>query len=155
MKTDTWAVPSKTKFQVISGFRLQDTRPRVGLIASSPKCCACPRLASHQKRFLLLLVLPPLASYFGFVSFSDSYLTLYAPCLVIKTHSMPFLVGFSHICITRSYAALRAADLDWIVGPRYSLGRVHSGKNHEKPTWNHEKPWKPTTLDAGRGGGRE
>ena len=24
---------------------------------------------------------------------------------------------------TRSYAALRAADLDWIVGPGYSLGR--------------------------------
>ena len=23
---------------------------------------------------------------------------------------------------TRSYAALRAADLDWIVGPEYSLG---------------------------------
>ena len=23
------------------------------------------------------------------------------------------------------YAALRAADLDWIVGPGYSLGRVH------------------------------
>ena len=32
--------------------------------------------------------------------------------------------------VTRSYAALRAADLDWIVGPGYSLGRVHSG---EKP----------------------
>ena len=31
---------------------------------------------------------------------------------------------------TRSYAALWAADLDWIVGPGYSLGRVHSG---EKP----------------------
>ena len=31
---------------------------------------------------------------------------------------------------TRSYAALRAADLDWIVGPGYSLGQVHSG---EKP----------------------
>ena len=31
---------------------------------------------------------------------------------------------------TRSYAALRAADLDWIVRPGYSLGRVHSG---EKP----------------------
>ena len=29
---------------------------------------------------------------------------------------------------TRSYAALRAADLDWIVGPGYSLGRVHSGE---------------------------
>ena len=59
---------------------------------------------------------------------------------------------------TRSYAALRAADLDWIVGPGYSLGRYILGKNHEKPTWNsekptwnhdkptwnHEKPWKPT-----------
>ena len=32
--------------------------------------------------------------------------------------------------LTRSYAALRAEDLDWIVGPGYSLGRVHSG---EKP----------------------
>ena len=29
---------------------------------------------------------------------------------------------------TRSYAALRAADLDRIVGPGYSLGRVHSGE---------------------------
>ena len=49
---------------------------------------------------------------------------------------------------TRSYAALRAEDLDWIVGPWYSLGRVHSWEkptwNHDKPTWNHEKPWKPT-----------
>ena len=26
--------------------------------------------------------------------------------------------------VTRSYAALRAADLDWIVGPGYSLGRL-------------------------------
>ena len=26
------------------------------------------------------------------------------------------------ICGTRSYAALQAADLDWIVGPGYSLG---------------------------------
>ena len=48
---------------------------------------------------------------------------------------------------TRSYAALRAADLDWIVGPGYSLGgdifeKNHENqsktmKNHEKPTWNH------------------
>ena len=29
---------------------------------------------------------------------------------------------------TRSYAALRAADLDWIVGPEYSLG----GKDKQK-----------------------
>ena len=55
---------------------------------------------------------------------------------------------------TRSYAALRAADLDWIIGPGYSLGGYILEKNHEnqpgtmkkhekpmkKPTWNHEKP---------------
>ena len=92
MKADIYIIPSKTKFQVRPRFRLQDTRPSVGLIASSPNCCACPPLASHQKRFLLLLVLPPLASYFGFVSFSDSYLTLYAPSLVINAHSVPSLV---------------------------------------------------------------
>ena len=38
---------------------------------------------------------------------------------------------------TRSYAA---ADLDWTVGPGYSLGRYILGENHEKPTWNREKP---------------
>ena len=43
------------------------------------------------------------------------------------------------IMITRSYAALRAADLDWIVGPGYSLGGYILEKNHRKPTWNHEK----------------
>ena len=37
------------------------------------------------------------------------------------------------IMITRSYAALRAADLDWIVGPGYSSGRYILEKNHEKP----------------------
>ena len=30
--------------------------------------------------------------------------------------------------ITRSYAALRAADLDWIVGPEYSLGGYIFGR---------------------------
>ena len=29
---------------------------------------------------------------------------------------------YKGIIKTRSYAALRAADLDWIVGPEYSLG---------------------------------
>ena len=29
--------------------------------------------------------------------------------------------------ITRSYASLRAADLDWIVGPEYSLGGKEEG----------------------------
>ena len=49
-----------------------------------------------------------------------------------------------NISITRSYAALRAADLDWIVGPGYSLGRVHSGEKH---TRGHKWP--------GRGAGQE
>ena len=49
------------------------------------------------------------------------------------------------IWYTRSYAALPAADLDWIVGPGYSLGGYILEKNHEnqpKP----EKPWK-TNLE--------
>ena len=49
------------------------------------------------------------------------------------------IVPFSE---TRSYAALRAADLDWIIGPGYSLGGYILEKNQEKPTWNHEKPLK-------------
>ena len=50
--------------------------------------------------------------------------------------------GTKHLDIlyTRSYAALRAADLEWIVGPGYILGGYILEKNHEKPTWNHEKP---------------
>ena len=72
------------------------------------------------------------------------------PCLVTESLALIFVqnVGFAKVvkwifklshgfvkidkCIylTRSYAALRAADLDWIVGPGYSLGRVNSG---EKP----------------------
>ena len=41
---------------------------------------------------------------------------------------------------TRSHAALWAADLGWIIEPGYSLGGYILEKNHEKPTWNHEKP---------------
>ena len=53
-------------------------------------------------------------------------------------------------CWTRSYAALRAADLDWIVGPGYSLGRVHSGK---KPGINKNVTHlHGVTTDQGRGG---
>ena len=54
------------------------------------------------------------------------------------------------IITTRSYAALRAADLDWIVRPGYILGGYNleknmknqpgTMKNHLKPTCNHEKP---------------
>ena len=53
------------------------------------------------------------------------------------THLSPFNV-------TRSYAALRAADLDWIVGQGYSSGGYILEKNHEKPTWNHKNYGKPT-----------
>ena len=49
-----------------------------------------------------------------------------------------------HINLTRSYAALRAADLDWIVGPGYSSGRYILEKNHEKPWRTNLEPWKPT-----------
>ena len=45
---------------------------------------------------------------------------------------------------TRSYAALRAADQDWIVGQGYSSGGYILEKNHEKPTWNHKNYGKPT-----------
>ena len=50
---------------------------------------------------------------------------------------------------TRSYAALRAADLDWIVGPGYSLGRGNSG---EKPWKTNLEPWK--TMETNQKPGR-
>ena len=40
-------------------------------------------------------------------------------------------VLYNSFRITRSYAALQAADLDWIVGPGYSLGGCIFEKNHE------------------------
>ena len=65
----------------------------------------------------------------------------------LQQFAKSFVGGFSFIYfslllffLTRSYAALRAADLDWIVGPGYSLRRVHSGEKPWKPTKNHEKP---------------
>ena len=48
---------------------------------------------------------------------------------------------------TRSYAALRAADLDWIVGPGYSSGRYILEKNHEKPWRTNLEPWKTMKTD--------
>ena len=53
---------------------------------------------------------------------------------------------------TRSYAALRAADLDWIVGPGYSSGRYILEKNHEKPTWNVTNAGSQLTWEGGRAG---
>ena len=38
---------------------------------------------------------------------------------------------FELFIFTRSYAANRAADLDWIVRPGYSSGRYILGENHE------------------------
>ena len=54
--------------------------------------------------------------------------------------------------LTRSYAALRAADLDWIVGPGYSLGRVHSGIN--KNVTDTKRDRRGVTTDLGGGQGR-
>ena len=48
----------------------------------------------------------------------------------------------SIIIITRSYAALRAVDLDWIVGPGYSWGKYiwrKTMKNQPGTMKNHEK----------------
>ena len=72
------------------------------------------------------------------------YLVLFAYLRVILRASMHFLVllvasfasiyqTLSAISATRSYAALRAADLDWIVGPGYSLG---AGTFWRKPMKN-------------------
>ena len=64
-------------------------------------------------------------------------------CLVLSASPSKMSQTFKalkKVCNTRSYAALRAADLEWIVGPGYSLGGYILEKNHEKPTWNHEKP---------------
>ena len=46
--------------------------------------------------------------------------------------------------------ALRAADLDWTVGPGYSSGRYILGTNHEKPTWYHGSQ---LAFEMGEGGG--
>ena len=58
----------------------------------------------------------------------------------LKTMFKIIIDVFKILLPTRSYAALRAADLDWIIGPGYSSGGYILGENHEKPTWNHEKP---------------
>ena len=56
---------------------------------------------------------------------------------ILKMH------GVCRFVTTRSYAALRAADLDWIIRPGESLGGYILEKPHEKPTWNHENHEKP------------
>ena len=48
--------------------------------------------------------------------------------IIIITFAMSTLI--ITIIVTRSYAALRAADLGCIVRPGYNMGRVHFG---EKP----------------------
>ena len=53
---------------------------------------------------------------------------------------------FYHFIFTRSYAALRAADLDWIVGPGYRAG---INKNVTYPGSQ------LTFLDGGGGAGQE
>ena len=56
---------------------------------------------------------------FFFISFVSSL--CHAVNLNLSSHSILIII------ITRSYAALRAADLDWIVRPEYSLGEYIQG----------------------------
>ena len=70
-----------------------------------------------------------------------------APCFLLQEVKSIFMCSVRtenlllYLCIslclivfcTRSYAALRAADLDWIIGPGYSSGGYILGENHEKP----------------------
>ena len=72
---------------------------------------------------------------FGIVHQKDNLVLHWQNCIIKNLDSTIYL--------TRSYAALRAADLDWIVGPGYSLGRVHSG---EKQWKTNLEPWK-TNLE--------
>ena len=60
--------------------------------------------------------------------------------MTMMTKTTMMIITMTSITITRSYAALWAADLGWIIGPGYSLGGYIMEKNHEKLTWNHEKP---------------
>ena len=95
----------------------------------------------------------------GFIFFKHSDFFYPSHTLFFATPEMTFpyevfLLQNLTIYYTRSYAALRAADLDWIIGPGYSSGGYILGENHEKPTWNHEKPgitekrhWRGATTD--------
>ena len=77
----------------------------------------------HLSFFLFFFSIHSLFSRFLFV--------FHRPCFVsirsLFSHFL-FLFHLSYFCfypfffITRSCATLRAADLDWIVGPEYSLG---------------------------------
>ena len=79
------------------------------------------------------------------------------------TTTHPLQSVTQHFAQTRSYAALRAADLDWIVGPGYSSGRYILEKNQHGTMNNHENQPGPmkkqkryergVTTDQGRGGG--
>ena len=60
---------------------------------------------------------------------------LFLTKLIFKTSSILSPSKYVGLCfnvftITRSYAALRAADLDWIIGPGYSSGDYIFKKNH-------------------------
>ena len=45
----------------------------------------------------------------------------------MKLSLVPICSEVKLFLVTRSSAALRAADLDWIVGPEYSLGGKEEG----------------------------
>ena len=57
----------------------------------------------------------------------------------ICEEKIPMETPSANICKTRSCAALRAADLDWIVGPEYSLGGYIFGDSQLTFMTQHEK----------------
>ena len=63
------------------------------------------------------------------------------------------IIVFIAIIITRSYAALQAADLDWIVRPGYKLGRVHFGvfSTSRFVPLALSSDWRGVTTDLGAG----
>ena len=76
------------------------------------------------------------------VNFREKEKQVACPCWFIF-EIVVFVVFVFVFIATRSYAALRAADLDWIIGPGYSSGRYILEKNHEKPWRTNLEPWKP------------
>ena len=88
------------------------------------------------KEILFLILLPSRAQLCDKHSWGSEILSLGQSSYPLPPSFGPEKenISFKQICviltITRSYAALRAADLDWIVGQGYSSGGYILEKKH-------------------------